>query len=52
LERVTEVFKGSNKPNDYPVDSKPLHAKIEQPTLENNFSEGAFTKDGVLSAKR
>lgn len=33
-------------------DMKPLHAKIGQLTLENDFLEGALTKAGLLSAKR
>jgi transposase-like protein len=35
-----------------PVDLQPLHAKIGQLTLENDFLEGALTKAGLLSAKR
>ena len=35
-----------------PVDLVPLHAKIGQLTLENDFLEGALTKAGLLSAKR
>ena len=34
------------------VDLKALHAKIGQLTLENDFSEGALSKVGLLSAKR
>ena len=34
------------------VDIQPLHAKIGQLTLENDFLEGALTKAGLLSAKR
>ena len=34
------------------VDVKSLHAKIGELTLENDFSEGALTKAGLLSAKR
>lgn len=34
------------------VDLAPLHAKIGQLTLENDFLEGALTKAGLLSAKR
>jgi len=52
LERATEVFEGSNKPSDHPVDLKPLHAKIGQLTLEKKISEGALTKPGVLSAEK
>lgn len=39
----------SNEPR---VDLKVLHAKIGQLTLENDFLESAFTKAGLLSAKR
>ncbi len=31
---------------------KPLHAKIGQLTLENDFLETALTKAGLMSAKR
>jgi len=34
------------------VDLKSLHAKIGELTLENDFLEGALTKEGLLSAKR
>lgn len=34
-----------------PVDLKPLHAKIGQLTLENDFLEHALTKAGLLSVK-
>jgi hypothetical protein len=34
------------------VDLAPLHAKIGQLALENDFLEGALTKAGLLSAKR
>jgi hypothetical protein len=33
-------------------DLKVLHAKIGQLTLENDFSESALTKAGLLSATR
>jgi transposase-like protein len=33
------------------VDLQPLHAKIGQLTLENDFLEGALTKAGLLSAR-
>ena len=35
-----------------PIDLKALHAKIGELTLENDFSEGALNKAGLLSAKR
>ena len=34
-----------------PVDLSPLHAKIGQVALENDFLEHALTKAGLLSAK-
>ena len=52
LERATEVFAKSSKPDDPPIDVKRLHAKVGQLTLENDFLEGALTKAGMLSAKR
>jgi|ETN01SMinimDraft_1059929.scaffolds.fasta_scaffold23063_1 transposase-like protein len=52
LERATEVFAKSSKPDDLPIDVKTLHAKIGQLTLENDFLEGTLTKAGMLSAKR
>ena len=42
LARATEVFSGGDMPDD-PVDLAPLHAKIGQLTLENDFSpRGAY----------
>jgi transposase len=35
-----------------PIDLKPLHAKIGQLTLENDFLEHALTKAGLLSVKK
>ena len=37
LERATEVFAKSSKPDDPPIDAKTLHAKVGQLTLENDF---------------
>ena len=34
------------------IDMKSLHAKIGELALENDFSEDALTKAGLLSAKR
>ncbi len=51
LEHAPEAF-GSAGPAVEPVDLAPLHAKIGQLTLENDFLEGALTKAGLLSAKR
>ena len=49
LERAAEVFEASARPD--PVNLAPLHAKIGQLALENDFLEGALTKAGLLSAK-
>ena len=35
-----------------PVDLKPLHAKIGQLTLENDFLESALTKAGLMSVRK
>jgi transposase-like protein len=50
LEHAADAFGGSDVPE--PVDLAPLHAKIGQLTLENDFLEGALSKAGLLSAKR
>jgi transposase len=50
LENAANVFGGGNG-HDAPVNLAPLHAKIGQLTLENDFLEGALTKAGLLSAK-
>ena len=51
LEHATNAF-GGGAQTVVPVDLAPLHAKIGQLTLENDFLEGALTKAGLLSAKR
>jgi transposase-like protein len=50
LERAADVFGTGAAPE--PVDLAPLHAKIGQLALENDFLESALTKAGLLSAKR
>ena len=50
-ERAASVFDAESSPEPK-VDLKPLHAKIGQLTLENDFLEGALTKVGLLSARR
>ena len=50
LERATDVFGAGTEPIE-PVDLVPLHAKIGQLVLENDFLECALTKAGLLSAK-
>ena len=49
LDRAAEVFDTDARPA--PVDLAPLHAKIGQLALENDFLEGALTKAGLLSVK-
>ena len=49
LERAAEVFDGSGSAEQ--VNLVPLHAKIGQLALENDFFESALTKAGLLSAK-
>ena len=49
LDRAAEVFEGGTRPD--PVNLAPLHAKIGQLALENDFLEGALSKAGLLSAK-
>jgi transposase len=49
-ERVADVFGNGTAPE--PVDLAPLHAKIGQMALENDFLEGVLTKAGFLGAKR
>ncbi len=51
LENAATAF-GGGAEADEPVDLQPLHAKIGQLTLENDFLERALTKAGLLSAKR
>jgi transposase-like protein len=50
LEGAADVF-GSGSRAAPPVDLAPLHAKIGQLALENDFLERALTKAGLLSAK-
>ena len=50
LDRAADVF-DTAAPAE-PVDLAPLHAKIGQLALENDFLESALTKVGLLSAKR
>ena len=49
LERAAEIFEGGARPD--PVNLAPLHAKIGQLALENDFLEGALSKAGLLSVK-
>ena len=51
LERAPDVF-GAGQEAEEPVDLAPLHAKIGQLALENDFLEGALTKAGLLSVRR
>ena len=50
VSRATEVFGGAELME--PIDLDPLHAKIGQLALENDFLERALIKAGLLSAKR
>ena len=49
LDRAAEIFDSGERPE--PVNLAPLHAKIGQLALENDFLEGALTKAGLLGAK-
>jgi transposase len=49
LDHAADVFGGADAPEA--VDLAPLHAKIGQLALENDFLERALTKAGLLSAK-
>lgn len=48
LAEAASVF--GTQPSEAPVDLKPLHAKIGQLTLENDFLETALTKAGLALA--
>ena len=50
LEGAANVFGGPTKAQ--PVDLAPLHAKIGQLALENDFLESALNKAGLLSVRR
>lgn len=50
LERAADVFGVGSPPE--PVALTPMHAKISQWALENDFLESALTKARLLSAKR
>jgi transposase len=52
LEHAAQAFGAGAVATTEPVDLDPLHAKIGQLTLENDFLERALTKAGLLSAKR
>ena len=54
LEGAAGVFGSAagSGPATAAIDLKPLHAKIGELTLENDFLEGALGKAGLLSAKR
>ena len=51
VEHAAGAFGGGHEQLE-PVNLDPLHAKIGQLTLENDFLERALTKAGLLSAKR
>jgi len=50
LDNAAEVFGRGGRVE--PVNLAPLHAKIGQLALENDFLESALTKAGLLSEKR
>ena len=50
LAHAADVFGGAPAQKE-PIDLIPLHAKIGQLTLENDFFERALVKVGLLSAK-
>lgn len=50
LESAVSVFESDKK--DEPIDIKPLHAKIGQLTLENDFLASALSKAGLMSARK
>lgn len=52
VEHAAGAFGGDARESAESVDLQPLHAKIGQLTLENDFLERALTKAGLLSAKR
>jgi transposase-like protein len=51
LANAAAIF-GGGSCHAEPVDLSPLHAKIGQLALENDFLESALTKAGLLSAKK
>ncbi len=51
VEHAAGAF-GGGQEHAEPVDLAPLHAKIGQLALENDFLEGALTKAGLLSVRR
>ena len=50
LDGAADVFGSTGREES--VDLAPLHAKIGQLALENDFLESALTKAGLLSARR
>ena len=50
LEHAADAFGGGAEAAE-PVDLAPLHAKISQLILENDFLEHALTKAGLMNAK-
>ncbi len=52
VERAAAAFEGGASAQRLPaIDVVPLHAKIGELTLENDFLERALTKAGLLSAR-
>jgi|APSaa5957512535_1039671.scaffolds.fasta_scaffold16110_4 putative transposase len=52
LQRTTEVFAKSSKPDDPPIDTKTLHAKVGQLILENDFFIRSAHKCGHAERKK
>jgi len=53
LDGACDVFGRNAKSAAAPeIDVKPLHAKIGELTLENDFLEGALIRAGLLSARK
>ena len=51
MAHAADAFGGADEAAP-PIDLDPLHAKIGQLPLENDFLERALTKAGLLSAQR
>ena len=52
LDGACDVFGRNIKSATPEIDVKPLHAKIGELTLENDFLEGALIKTGLMSVKK
>jgi transposase-like protein len=52
VEGAMSIFDGKRPGGGSPVDLQPMHVKIGELTLENDFLEHALIKAGMLSVKR